>query len=135
MGVINLRVRDLDHARQTVWLRETIGAEREQPISRSLLQAVADLAAARGSTLPDDHAMVTLRREAGTLVPVTRPDLRPYLREGPSRIRVAERTPLAAHVLRHTAITADSTRRWVCGRGKICRPHARLCDWDLYEGR
>lgn len=34
MGAINLRVRDLDEGRQTIWLREKFGAEREQPISR-----------------------------------------------------------------------------------------------------
>jgi integrase len=38
IGAINLRVRDLDHARQTIWLREKFGTEREQPISRSLLR-------------------------------------------------------------------------------------------------
>jgi site-specific recombinase XerD len=49
-GAINLRLKDLDHTRQTIWLREKCGAEREQPVSRSLLQAVASLATERGST-------------------------------------------------------------------------------------
>jgi len=50
MGAIRLRLRDLDGVRQTIWLREKFGAEREQPISTSLLNAVADLAATRDST-------------------------------------------------------------------------------------
>lgn len=38
IGAINLRVRDLDSSRQTIWLREKFGSEREQPISRTLLE-------------------------------------------------------------------------------------------------
>src|SRR5680860_1136927 len=48
MGAINLRVRDLDEGRQTIWLREKFGAEREQPISRSLLDAISRITVARG---------------------------------------------------------------------------------------
>jgi hypothetical protein len=68
---INLRLRDLDHIRQTIWLREKLGTEREQPISRSLLQAVTDIAAARGSTDLDHHALVTLHRAGNSMAPVT----------------------------------------------------------------
>jgi integrase/recombinase XerC len=32
-GALNLRLRDLDNRRSTVWLREKFGAEREQPVS------------------------------------------------------------------------------------------------------
>ena len=39
-GALNLRLRDLDRRRSTVWLREKFGIEREQPISPSLLRAL-----------------------------------------------------------------------------------------------
>lgn len=106
MGAINLRVKDLDHARQTIWLREKFGTEREQPISRSLLQAVADLAAARGSTRPDDHALLTLRRAGGELAPLSDRTYDRIFTRVQAQVAWAQRTPLTAHVLRHTAITA-----------------------------
>lgn len=106
MGAINLRVKDLDHARQTIWLREKFGTEREQPISRSLLQAVADLATARGSTGSNGHALVTLHREDGMLAPVTDRTYDRIFTRVQTQVAWAERTPLTAHVLRHTAITA-----------------------------
>lgn len=96
MGAINLRVRDLDHSRQTVWLREKFDSEREQPVSRSLLQAVADLAGARGSIAPDDPA----------LMPLTDRTYDRIFTRAQQQVTWAQRTPLTAHVLRHTAITA-----------------------------
>jgi len=106
MGAINLRLKDLDHDRQTIWLREKFGSEREQPISRSLLQAVANLAAERGSTRPDDHALVTLHRARDGLAPVTDRTYDRIFVRVQQHVAWAERTPLTAHVLRHTAITA-----------------------------
>lgn len=106
MGAINLRVKDLDHARQTIWLREKFDTEREQPISRSLLQAVEDLATTRGSTRPDDHALVTLHRRGGVLAPVSDRTYDRIFTRVQARVAWAERTPLTAHILRHTAITA-----------------------------
>ena len=106
MGAINLRFKDLDHTRQTIWLREKFGTEREQPISRSLLQAVADLATERGSARPDDHALMTLHRVNGGLAPVTDRTYDRIFTRVQQQVSWAERTPLTAHVLRHTAITA-----------------------------
>lgn len=106
MGAINLRMKDLDHARQTIWLREKFGAQREQPISRSLLCAVGDLAAARGSTCADAQAFVTLRRVGGVLTPVTDRTYDRIFTRVQAHVEWSERTPLTAHVLRHTAITA-----------------------------
>lgn len=106
MGAINLRVKDLDHVRQTIWLREKFGTEREQPISRSLLRSVADLAATRGSTRPDEHALITLNRKAGVLTPVSDRTYDRIFTRAQAEISWSERTPLTAHVLRHTAITA-----------------------------
>ncbi len=106
MGAINLGVKDLDPVRQTVWLREKFGTEREQPISCTLLTAVADLAVARGSTRSDDHAFITFHRDAGVLLPVSDRTYDRIFRRVQARIAWSERTPLTAHVLRHTAITA-----------------------------
>jgi integrase len=106
MGAINLRLRDLDDTRQTIWLREKFGTEREQPITRSLLQAVIDLAAARGSTDSDHHALVTLHRAGNSMAPVTDRTYDRIFTTVQKRVCWAQRTPLTAHVLRHTAITA-----------------------------
>ncbi len=57
MGAINLRLRDIDETRQTVWRSEKFGAEREQPISRSLLDAIVRLSVERGATAPDDKVL------------------------------------------------------------------------------
>ena len=106
LGAINLRVKDIDNARQTIWLREKFGTEREQPVSRSLLNAVADLASARGSDGPEDHALVTLHRDAGHLAPVSDRTYDRIFTRVQAEVSWAGRTPLTAHVLRHTAITA-----------------------------
>jgi len=106
MGAINLRIRDLDHKRQTVWLREKFGSEREQPVSRSLLDAVVDLAAERGAVGPDRPAFTTLHRYAGELLPVSDRTYDRIFTRAQAQVAWAQRTPLTAHVLRHTAITA-----------------------------
>ena len=106
MGAINLRVRDLDHARQTLWLREKFGAEREQPVSASLLSAITDLATSRGAVRPDDHALVLDRLRKGMPVGVTDRTYDRIFTRAQAVVPWAERTPLTAHVLRHTAITA-----------------------------
>lgn len=106
MGAINLRVRDLDHARQTIWLREKFGTEREQPISRSLLEAVAELAMTRGSSRPSDPALMTLHRDAGALLPLSDRTYDRIFTRVQAHVGWSEQTPLTAHVLRHTAITA-----------------------------
>jgi integrase len=106
MGAINLRIRDLDQVRQTLWLREKFGAEREQPVSASLLTAIADLATARGSVRPDDPAFVYLRRGGRGPAPLTDRTYDRIFTRAQALIPWAQRTPLTAHVLRHTAITA-----------------------------
>jgi integrase len=105
MGAINLRIRDLDQLRQTLWLREKFGAEREQPVSATLLNAIADLATARGSVRPDDPAFAYLRGGRGP-APVTDRTYDRIFTRAQALIPWAQRTPLTAHVLRHTAITA-----------------------------
>jgi len=48
-GGLNLRLRDLDRRRSTVWLREKFGVQREQPVSPSLLRALQTHSSSRGS--------------------------------------------------------------------------------------
>jgi integrase/recombinase XerC len=104
MGAINLRVKDLDRHRQTIWLREKFGAEREQPVSASLLDAVTQLGERRGSHRPEDRALLAWRRAAGT--PITDRTYDRIFTRLQGEVPWSQRTPLTAHVLRHTAITA-----------------------------
>ncbi len=106
MGAINLRLRDLDPDRQTVWLREKFGAEREQPVSASLLAAVVSLAAARGSVRPDHAALAHKRLRAGVPAGITDRTYDRIFTRAQAVVPWAQRTPLTAHVLRYTAITA-----------------------------
>jgi integrase len=53
-GALNLRIRDIDEGRATVWLREKFGAERAQPISPSLVRLLIRHASARGGVAADD---------------------------------------------------------------------------------
>ena len=100
-GALNLRLRDLDGRRSTVWLREKFGIEREQPISPSLLRALEAHSSTRGATAADESVLrgrsgrSITRRRYNTVFDRARPCL-PW----------AERTPVSAHILRHTAITA-----------------------------
>lgn len=52
-GGLNLRLRDLDKRRSTVWLREKFGVEREQPVSPSLLRALQTHSSSRGAIAAD----------------------------------------------------------------------------------
>lgn len=106
VGAIRLRVRDLDPLRQTIWLREKFDAEREQPVSRTLLDAVVCIANQRGSSSPDDPVLRTLHRRNDALAPITDRTYDRIFTKAQERVPWAARTPLTAHVLRHTAVTA-----------------------------
>lgn len=100
-GALNLRVRDLDDHRATAWFREKFGAEREQPISPSLVGLLTRHATARGAVGLDDAVFRTRqgrpisRRRYNTIFDRARPCL-----------TWADRTPVSAHVLRYTSINA-----------------------------
>lgn len=102
IGAINLRVRDIDATRHTVWLREKFGVEREQPISGSLIDAISALAEARGAVKPDDKALRTRRGPS----PISDRTYDRIFTRAQEHVPWVQRTPLTAHVLRHTAITA-----------------------------
>jgi integrase len=100
-GALNLRLRDLDRRRSTVWLREKFGIEREQPVSPSLLDHLETHCADRGAKLPDDAAFRTGRGR-----PITRRRYNTVFDRARPSLSWADRTPVSAHILRHTAITA-----------------------------
>ena len=60
-GALNLRYRDLDPRRATVWLREKGDSEREQPVSPSLVTLLARHAQRRAPDLSDDGAVFRVR--------------------------------------------------------------------------
>lgn len=99
-GALHLRRRDLDDARSTVSLREKGGTEREQPVSPSLLRQLVRHHAARANGLDD----AVFRTTTGRPISGRRYDTL----FGRARAALAwyDRTPVSAHVLRHTAITA-----------------------------
>lgn len=100
-GALNLRRRDLDDRRATAWLREKFGAEREQPISPSLVRLLARHSEARGGHGADDA--VFRCRNGG---PITRRRYNTIFDRARPCLVWSERTPVCAHVLRYTAINA-----------------------------
>lgn len=97
-GALALGRADLDERRATVWLTEK-GSAREQPISPTLLTLLERRHAARAHGDPS-----VLRRRDGR--PVTARDYDRLFARARSLLPWARRTPVSAHVLRHTAITA-----------------------------
>ena len=101
-GALNLRRGDLDAARATVWLREKGDCEREQPVSPSLVSLLADHVGARSPSERDDEAV--FRTAHGAPMSTRRYDT--IFHRARMCIDWSHRTPISAHVLRHTAITA-----------------------------
>lgn len=100
-GALDLRGRDLDQRRATVWLREKGDTEREQPVSPSLVTQLARHVAARCRATPDD---TVFRTADGRPMSARRYDT--IFGRARAALDWSERTPVSAHVLRHTAITA-----------------------------
>jgi integrase/recombinase XerC len=100
-GALNLRRRDLDPKRATVWLREKGDSEREQPVSPSLVALLVHHADARGTGAVNDAVFRTL---GGAVMSARRYDT--LFDRARTCLDWAHRTPVSAHVLRHTAITA-----------------------------
>jgi integrase len=100
-GALNLRPIDLDPKRATVWLREKGDNEREQPLSPSL---VALLEAHHDDRAPGDVDGPLFRTRDGRPMSARRYDT--IFSRTRSCLDWAYRTPVSAHVLRHTAITA-----------------------------
>lgn len=98
-GALNLRRVDLDVSRSTVWLREKHGDQREQPASPSLVAAL-DRLARGGATGVGERVF---RGLAGAPITARRYDT--LFARARSVLGWDARTPVSAHVLRHTAIT------------------------------
>lgn len=98
-GALNLRRRDLDARRSTVWLREKNGDQREQPVSPSLLDAL-DRHHRRRALPGQDQVFTTT---SGS--PITGRRYDTLFANARMVLGWDARTPVSAHVLRHTAIT------------------------------
>lgn len=100
-GALNLRLGDIDDRRSTVWLHEKFDQEREQPTSPSLGEDIACHAQERGGHSAGDAVFRTVRGNG-----ITRRRYNTIFDRAKPSIPWATRTPVSAHVLRHTAITA-----------------------------
>jgi len=98
-GALNLELRDLDVRRATVWLREKNDHQREQPVSPSLVALLGRHARSRDAGA-DGPVFRTLR---GRPIGGRRYDL--LFARARTCLAWDPRTPVSAHVLRHTAIT------------------------------
>jgi integrase len=100
-GALNLRRRDIDRRRATVWLREKAHNEREQPVSPSLIALLERHTIERCAGQPDDPVF---RMRCGR--PVTARHYDTLFVRARTCLAWSERIPVSAHVLRHTAVTA-----------------------------
>jgi integrase len=100
-GALNLRHHDIDERRATVWLHEKFDTEREQPVSPSLIRLLQHHCSRRGADRRDAPVFHTAN---GKPMSTRRPDR--VFELARNCLPWAERTPVSAHVLRHTAINA-----------------------------
>jgi integrase len=100
-GALNLVLDGIDDRRSTVWLREKYGKEREQPVPPSLLPSLRAHARRRGATRGEDKVFRTRRN-----VPASRRHYDTLFRHVQDALPWSIRTPVTAHVLRHTAASA-----------------------------
>lgn len=100
-GALKLRLGDLDPGQSTVWLREKDGSDREQPVSPALLTLLERHAHQRGARSPNDPVF---RQRNGR--PISARRYNTIFDRARTCLEWADRTPVSAHVLRHTAITA-----------------------------
>lgn len=100
-GALNLRRRDLDPKRATVWLREKGDSEREQPVSPTLIALLERHVDARAY---GDGSEAVFQITTG--VPMSARRYSTIVDHARTCLDWADRTPVSAHVLRHTAMTA-----------------------------
>jgi len=98
-GALNLRRRDIDLDRATVWLREKNDTQREQPASPSLIALLVAHADRGGNSVGD----AVFRNQRGE--PITGRHYDRLFARARECLAWDDRTPVSAHVLRHTAIT------------------------------
>lgn len=100
-GALNLVLDQIDERRSTVWLREKYGKEREQPVPPSLVPVLRGHARRRGARRGDDKVFRTKRD-----VPTSRRHYDTSFGHVQDALPWSVRTPVTAHVLRHTAASA-----------------------------
>lgn len=103
-GAINLTVADLDFERQTLWLHEKYDEEREQPVTRTLLNELRGHAKKRGSGTKTSPVFHYKPYKDGAPHPLTHRrynTLFPRLQE---LVGFSANTALDSHTLRKTAI-------------------------------
>ena len=105
-GALGARLGDISVERQTIWLKEKFGDEREQPISASLLSALVDHANSRGSTGPTGPVLCYRPSATCSPRPVSRRRYNTLFEGVQSHLAWARQLGLCAHILRHTAGTA-----------------------------
>lgn len=99
-GAIALRIRDLNHQRGSVLLREKGNTERETPCSREILERIITLWRLRTSVKDDDGAF---RYRNGS--PLTRRRYNTIFDKVQEHLDWAERLGVSAHWIRHTTLT------------------------------
>lgn len=85
-----------------MWLREKDDNQREQPVSPSLVSLLAGHVAIQATSDRDDEAVFRTSRGA----PMSKRRYDTIFRRARTGLDWSQRTPVSAHVLRHTAITA-----------------------------
>ena len=105
-GALSLRLRDLDHARQCLRLREKNYCERWQPVSKTLLDALTAHAKCRGAVEEDDPVF-RFRPKGGASVgtPLTRRRFNTLVSRWGSAMPWAKELGVSIHWCRHHAIT------------------------------
>ena len=100
-GALHLVLDDLDERRATVRLREKFGKEREQPVPPSIIPALRAHALRRGAVRGTDAVFRTHRH-----VPMSRRHYDTLFRHVQEALPWSVRTPVTAHVFRHTTAAA-----------------------------
>ena len=104
-GALALRLRDLDFRRQCVRLREKGVTERWQPVSLTLISALADHAQCRGAHHADDPVFRRLPHQGATVgVPVSRRRYNTLVEHWHTGCPWAAELGVSIHWLRHTAL-------------------------------
>jgi integrase len=105
-GIINLRLEEIDTERQVITLTEKNGSMEEQPITRALMEALLELAAARGCQSPRDKVFRQLPTKRAKRF---RDVDGKVFDELFSRVRAtlgwADKKGISAHWIRHTTLT------------------------------
>lgn len=106
IGAISLRLRDMDEHRLTVKILGKGGIRIEQPVSRTLFEALLVHAAARGAQDPDDSVFRYMPKKGTSLgAPLSKRRYNNLADRWQAQLPWAASCGLSPHFLRHTALT------------------------------